>query len=231
MTDRTRQAWEREYAEIRAYTTSYRMDLDRGVLLLGAYLDRVGASMADPVLECGCGMGRNLIPLARSGHRVLGLDHAEAALARFRERAVSTGTEARVGLVRHDLRSPLPLDDRSAGTILDVTAIDNLVDPERRRRYGEELARVLRPGGHLLVVTFSVRDGYYRRWLDEPAGDRVVEDPNTGIRNQLFTAATLDATFPDALERRLALELVFEDEAARRAFTRHFLVRVFRRRS
>lgn len=245
MSDERRRLWEREYAELHAYTTSYRMDVDRGTQFLAAFLEGVGSSPADPIVECGCGMGRNLLPLALAGHRVVGLDHAETALEAFRERAVAAEVSEHVELLRHDLREPLPLADGTAGSLLDVTAIDNLVEAGDRRRYADELARVLRPGGWLLVVTFSWRDGYYRRWLPGSPGPPgppgaveagraaggddplVVTDPNTGIVNQLFTGRSLDETFPEQLQRRAAATLVFRDEAAGERTTRHFLLRTF----
>lgn len=40
----------------------------------------LAAQTGDPVLELGCGTGRVLIPLAKAGHHVLGLDHNLAML-------------------------------------------------------------------------------------------------------------------------------------------------------
>lgn len=226
-----RDAWEREYAEIRAYTTSYRADLDRGVHLLLEYLRSRGERLEEPVLDLGCGMGRNLLPLQSAGYRVVGLDHSATALSRLRTEAADHGPTGRSWLVRHDLGHPLPLAAAAAGTVLDVTAVDNLTDDERLERYGREVARVLRPGGLALVVTFSVDDGYYGPLLvDSPwASRRVVEDPHTGIRNRLFVPASLDAVFEPALRREVGTTLVFVDEAAGRSWTRRFLIHLYRR--
>jgi len=231
-----REAWEREYAEIRAYTTSYRGDLDRGVHFLLDFVRSSGGRLAEPILDLGCGMGRNLLPLRSAGYRVVGVDHSATALERLRRTADGAGgdeedDEGALRLVRHDLGQPLPLDTGSVGTILDVTAVDNLTDPDRLHRYGREAARVLRPGGLALVVTFAVDDGYYGPWLDDSpwAIRNVVEDPNTGIRNRLFVPRTLDAVFEPGLRREVAATLVFVDEAAGSAWTRRFLMHLYRK--
>ena len=229
--DRMREAWDREYAEVHAYTTSYRLDLDRGLHFLIAYLEGRGEALAEPVLDCGCGVGRNTLPLARGGHRVIGLEHSSVALQRLQDTLREEGLSDLVSTTQHDLGEPLPVEDCSIGTVLDVTVVDNLVDPVRRQRYGTEVARVLRPEGLALVVTFARDDGYYGRWLGSAEGGNadVVEDPHTGIRNQLFTHATLTAVFSPPLRALARGTLVFLDDAAGTAWTRHFLLHLYRK--
>jgi SAM-dependent methyltransferase len=225
-----RLAWEREYAEVHAYTTSYRDELDRGVEFLLGYIAGAGATIEGPILECACGRGRNAIPLAARGHAVVGMDHAETALRLFVKRALEEGLTDRTLPLRHDLREPFPIDDGAVGAVLDITAIDNLIDPEHRKAYGREVARVLRPGGLAVVVTFDLDDGYYAPFLVNPdASGTVVRDPHTGIYNNLFRAADLDALFEPRLERVAANRFDFIDEAAQERWTRRFHLRLYRR--
>ncbi|MFQ5743349.1 MAG: class I SAM-dependent methyltransferase [Acidobacteriota bacterium] len=226
-----RKAWDREYSEVRAYTTSYRADLDRSVDFLLAYLRSRQEPLPEPILDCGCGIGRNALPLARAGHEVIGLDLSDVALERLQEVVVAEGHSSRLSLRQHDLSEPLPLADGSIGTVLDVTAVDNLVEPEERLRYGSEVGRVLRPGGLALVVTFALEDGYYGSWLSASRRGRpqVVQDPHTGIHNQLFTHASLDAVFLPHLQREVMAALVFVDEAAGGEWVRRFLLHLYRR--
>lgn len=228
-----RRAWEREYAEVHAYTTSYRDELDRGVQFLLAFLDARGEEIVDPVLECACGRGRNALPLVARGYRVVGLDHAANALRQFRDRLDRDGHQRRALPVLHDLREPLPVGDGRVGAVLDVTAVDNLVEPEARRRYGAEVHRVLRPGGWALVVTFDLDDGYYAPFREaSPEGRRgVVDDPhNPGISNRLFRAAELDEIFCPPLRLVAGNRFDFIDEAARERWTRRFHLRLYRKR-
>lgn len=226
-----RRAWEREYADVHAYTTSYRDDLDRGIQFLREYLRATRERVEGPVLECACGRGRNAMPLAADGLRVVGMDHALTALRQFRARVDEEEAAHAVLPLRQDLREPFPVRDASVGLVVDVTAIDNLVETEAQQRYGAEVARVLRPGGFALVVTFDRDDGYYAPFLASSPwpGSGVVEDPHTGIRNQLFRGSQLDALFVPPLERCAANRFDFIDEAAKERWTRRFLMRIYRR--
>ena len=113
--------------------------------------------------------------------------------------------------------------------VLDVTAVDNIVDQEQRRGYGLEVARVLKNGGVLLVVTFARNDGYYGPMLQDSTRreEGVVEDPNTGIRNQLFTDELLMDVFSPPLKTLCRSRLVFVDEAAEGRWTRRFLIHLY----
>jgi len=59
-----------------------------------------------PVLEVGCGTGRVLIPIARAGITITGLDLAESMLAVCRERLAAEPPEVqfRVRLMQADMR-------------------------------------------------------------------------------------------------------------------------------
>ncbi len=225
-----RAAWEREYDEVHAYTTSYRDELDRGVEFVLGYLAGAGIELEGPLLECACGRGRNAIPLADLGHAVVGLDHAVSALRRFDERAKRAGHRGRAVPVRHDLREAFPVRDEAVGAVFDITAIDNLVEAADREAYGREIARVLKPGGLAVVVTFDIDDGYYAPFLDRPdAAGTVVRDPHTGIRNKIFRAADLDELFVPVLELVAGNRFDFVDEAAQERWTRRFHLRLYRK--
>ena len=225
-----RAAWEREYEDVHAYTTSYRDELDRGVEYLFGYLAGAGFALEGPLLECACGRGRNAIPLADRGYAVIGLDHALTALQCFDERAEREGHRGRALPVRHDLREAFPIRDDAVGAVFDITAIDNLVEAADREAYCREIARVLRPGGVAVVVTFDLDDGYYAPFLARSDADgSVVRDPHTGIRNNLFRAADLDGLFVPTLELVAGNRFDFIDEAAQERWTRRFHLRVYRK--
>ncbi|MES1165744.1 MAG: class I SAM-dependent methyltransferase [Verrucomicrobiota bacterium] len=66
-----------------------------------------------PILDLGCGTGRLVVPLARDGHRVVGVDLSPVMLAGARARLGRTAhaVAGRAMLVRGDLRA-LPLAGR-----------------------------------------------------------------------------------------------------------------------
>jgi glyoxylase I family protein len=96
------------------------------------------------VLELGCGTGKNTPALAARARSVTALDFSEAMLARARTRAL-----AGVTLVCHDLRGPLPFSGASFDFVTCDLVLEHL--PELSPLFAE-IARVLRPGGELLVI-------------------------------------------------------------------------------
>ena len=92
-------------------------------------------------LDAACGTGRHAKYLASLGHAVIGVDSSPGMLEAARD-SVPEG-EFRDGDL-HDL----PLPDDSVDVIVCAIALVHLADIERPFR---EFARVLRPGGHLVV--------------------------------------------------------------------------------
>ncbi|HEU5110336.1 MAG TPA: class I SAM-dependent methyltransferase, partial [Micromonosporaceae bacterium] len=92
-------------------------------------------------LDAACGTGRHAARLAAAGHRVVGVDSSPAMLERARARV--PGGEFRRG----DLSS-LPLPDGGVDLVVCALALTHV--PDLRRPFAE-FARVLRPGGHLVV--------------------------------------------------------------------------------
>lgn len=109
---------------------------------LRALLDDVAGR---DVLDAGCAAGEHAQWLGERGARVVALDASEAMVALARERL---GERARV--LRADLDAPLPLETASFDLVVSSLTLHYLRDwlPALR-----ELARVLRPGGRLVLST------------------------------------------------------------------------------
>lgn len=97
------------------------------------------------VLDAGCAAGEHAAWLTASGARAVALDASPAMVALARARL---GPAARV--VEADLARPLPFADGSFDLVLSSLTLHYLEDwlPPLR-----EFARVLRPGGRLVVST------------------------------------------------------------------------------
>ena len=96
------------------------------------------------VLDLGCGEGDLTAVLARAGARTLGVDVAEAALARARRRHPELSFE------RVPIDGPLPLEDGAFDVVWASEVIEHVADTAR---WLSEVRRVLAPGGRLLVTT------------------------------------------------------------------------------
>ncbi|MFE9659528.1 methyltransferase domain-containing protein [Streptomyces sp. NPDC005955] len=109
------------------------------------------------VLDVGCGDGsaaRAAGPLL-AGHRVIGVDWSHHALRRARHHLTD--------VVRGELADGrLPLRSGCADAVLFSEVIEHLVDPDAAL---DELRRVLRPGGHLMLSTPNLAAWYNRGLL------------------------------------------------------------------
>jgi SAM-dependent methyltransferase len=96
------------------------------------------------VLDAACGTGRHAEYLSSRGHTVIGIDSSREMLRRARER-VPSGSFARGELV------DLPLASGSIDAAVCALALTHCRSIERPIA---ELARVLRPGGRLMISDF-----------------------------------------------------------------------------
>lgn len=114
-----------------------------------AWTDRVREwAGSEPVdaLDVGCGTGFFALLLAGLGHRAVGVDFADAMLTRAREKAADAGLA--IDFHSGDVEN-LPFDDGSFDFLIERHVIWTLPDPARALA---EWARVLRPGGRLVLV-------------------------------------------------------------------------------
>jgi ubiquinone/menaquinone biosynthesis C-methylase UbiE len=104
-------------------------------------LDRVPPGAA---LDAACGTGRHTAQLVARGHRVVGVDASPEMLAKARARVPDA--DFRLG----DLRR-LPVDAASVDLVVCALALTHVPDLAPAV---DELARVLRPGGRLVLSDF-----------------------------------------------------------------------------
>jgi SAM-dependent methyltransferase len=105
-------------------------------------------------LDLGCGAGRNAVPLAGAGWKVLGLDLSWPMLVAASARGSQAGLADRLAWALAPMER-IPARDRSVDLII-AHGIWNLAPSVALfRRAVDEAARVARPGAGLFVFTFS----------------------------------------------------------------------------
>lgn len=106
------------------------------------------------ILELGCGTGRLLLPLARAGFNVTGVDKSAAMLARARNQlaAEADTVRARVNLVEAGMSDfELAGEDGRYGLALIPFNTFMELDPKQMRGALARIGRYLQPEGHLFI--------------------------------------------------------------------------------
>jgi SAM-dependent methyltransferase len=144
---------------------------------------RVGEGQRLADVGCGRG-GAGLWVAAHTGAGLVGVDIAESALSAARHRAAALGLADRASYVVGSFES-LPLPDASVDAVMSVDAL--LFTPDKAAA-ARELARVLRPGGRLVVTSWD--------YSSQPVG----RPPQVADHRPLFEAAGLRVLAYDETE-------------------------------
>lgn len=170
-------------------------------------------SLVDPLptgraLDAACGTGRHARHLADMGHDVVGIDLTPEMLSRARD-AVPEAVFLEADLV------DIPADYDRFDLVVCGLALAHVADLDRATR---ELARVLRPGGHLVISVlhpFQAFLGWHAPFEDEQGRRRFVREHTHTHADYLAAFRAADLHVRHCVEPKLAPADV---EAKRRAF-------------
>jgi SAM-dependent methyltransferase len=127
------------------------------------------------VLEIGCGTGRVLIPTARAGVEIVGLDASAPMLAVCRERLENEpdAVQSRVQLVQGDMRR-FEQDRRFNLVTIPFRPFQHLATVDDQLSCLQSISKHLVDGGALILDVFNPSlDGL----VDQPGGDEYGDEP------------------------------------------------------
>jgi ArsR family transcriptional regulator len=176
-----------------------------------AILETIGDRQFDSLLDLGTGTGRLLELFAPLYARAIGVDASPAMLAVARanlDRAGLTNAQVRLGDIQH-----LPFGRNSFDVVTIHQVLHYLDEPERAIA---EAARVLRPGGRLLIVDFAPHDleflrekhAHRRLGFARPAMRQWIEAPGLELESARDLSAgknRLTVTLWLARDKRIAI--------------------------
>jgi SAM-dependent methyltransferase len=102
------------------------------------------------VLDAGCGVGRQLVPLLEAGFRVWGADRDTEVLQILGRRLATQEYTGRAFLTQANLKR-LPCAAAAFDLAVSIKVINHGLAADFRD-YCRELDRVLKPGGHLFIM-------------------------------------------------------------------------------
>jgi len=136
--------WRDVYEQDGVEGAIYRKRLD----IVLRWIEELAIPTGQKVLEIGCGAGRCTVALAQRGYLVHAMDSVEGMLNSTQEHAIEAGVSSSVTTSLGDAHN-LPFPDGSFGLVLAMGVIPYLQFPQKGL---SEMARVLRPGGFVLVT-------------------------------------------------------------------------------
>jgi len=201
-------------AELYDHVVPYRERPD-----VGFYVDQARTT-GGPVLELGCGTGRVLIPIARSGIEITGLDSSSAMLARCREKLgrEAAGVQAQATVLQADMRD-FDLGREFKLITTPFRSFQHLLSVEDQLACLECIRRHLAHDGRMVLDLFNPSISSIAR---QPYGEILSEEPEfvlpDGTRctrrhrilgrdhfKQLTEVELLyDLTYPDGRSERLS---------------------------
>ncbi len=147
-----------------------------------------------PILELGCGTGRVLIPLARDGHHVTGLDLSAAMLAAAQAKVNATHLNDRATLVQGDMRD-FDLPTRFALAFIPINTFMHCYDTGQQLACLRCIRRHLQPGGQLVIDLFHPDPQALLESDGRLISESTVLDPKTGHTvHRLYTRRLDPAT-------------------------------------
>jgi ubiquinone/menaquinone biosynthesis C-methylase UbiE len=152
-----------------------------------AWVDELKLPPGTQVFDVGCGAGLATVALAKRGFIVESTDVAASMIELARENAADAGVSDRVHADSGDIYH-LNFPDAKFALVLSIGVVPWLQHPQQAIA---ELARVLKPGGHLLF-TMDNRSRLAR--LLDPATSPVIAPLKRALRKKASTPAPSSAT-------------------------------------
>jgi arsenite methyltransferase len=168
------------------------------------FLDLIQWSGDEQVLDVGCGRGLMLVGAAKrlTSGKAIGVDlwqqqdqaqnHAAATL----ENAAIAGVTERIEVKTADMRQ-LPFPDRAFDVVVSSWAVHNLEAESDRHRALDEIMRVLKPNGRVVLADI-VNQAEYAAYF-ERHGMAQVQRHNNPVRDVLLKAVSFGSFAPSAV--------------------------------
>jgi len=183
------------------YVTNYKSRRD-----VGFYIEEARSTRGE-VLELGCGTGRVLIPVARLGKHIVGVDASPAMLeqARVRLEREPLDVRERVTLVPEDMRE-LDLSRRFSLIMIPFRPFQHLLSVEDQFATLESAHRHLEPGGRLV---FDVFNPSLRYLMDEKRAEEREDTAETSLPDGRTFSRTGRVAAVHIVEQYSEAELIY----------------------
>lgn len=175
------------------------LELDRKLIAehLGPVATRSDGSSRIAV-DLGCGTGRNLIPLAEKGWRVIGVDLSLDMLREFRAKVASSVQNEAVAIHSNMAHLECLADGFAEAVLCMYSSLGMVQGRNNRRSFMKHARRILAPGGKFFVHVHNRGS-----WLRDPGGVRrtvmdwirAMRDPTWELGDSVYAYRGLPSMF------------------------------------
>jgi ubiquinone/menaquinone biosynthesis C-methylase UbiE len=169
--------WDDVYRSSDVFSVIHQQRRERALMLV----DSLGLTAGSRVLEVGCGTGRFAVALASRGFRVDAIDASPAMVRATQERARQEEFDGVLRCRQADVQR-LDLDKDQYQLVVALGVVPWVPDPPVALR---EMARVLEPGGHLLL---SADNRHRLTYALDPRFQPFLEPARAALRSRLAAA-------------------------------------------
>lgn len=197
---RLKEFWNKEYKDPALFSLSEEASAD--LMKFTRWLQKeYGKDVLRPevfVLDAGTGNGRNLLWLNNEFRiRGLGFDISDEGIARAKVGAAKQQWGSKLEFKVQSISDPVPLADESVDIVLDMMS-SHFLKNEERKKFFDEIARVLKPQGVLFFKSFyAERDSHTKELLEKHAADEenAYIHPKLKVYEYVWTKEALEEAF------------------------------------
>lgn len=153
--------WDKEHKNPNVLPQMDSTKISSGVLRFLEWLKNEGKNPEElRGMEMCCGKGRNVIGLALESINVTGIDFSKSAIAEAKRRAAEAGAADKARFMVQDATLPYPITPDSLDFAFDCFGSTDIESASGRKAALDNIVRVLKPGGYLMVYLLSTDDQF-----------------------------------------------------------------------
>lgn len=196
--NKQKQIWEKEHNDPFVLLQMDNPGPSSGIIKFHSWLTERNPEQNYTGIEMGCGKGRNSIWLAQQGIKMNAFDFSSNAIAEAKKRAQQSDTK-NIHFNVCDATSQWPYPDNTFDFGIDCFASTDIESPSGRAFARDEMKRVLKKGGFLLVYTLSTEDEYHKKMITKsPSKEKnSFTHPSTGKFEKVFDKQELIDFYKD----------------------------------
>ncbi|WP_068467959.1 class I SAM-dependent methyltransferase [Candidatus Protochlamydia phocaeensis] len=184
--------WKKEYSQ-QGIPSSYKTQPSQAVIHFMQFLEEQHKT-AGPILDLGCGKGRNSLYFAEKGFDTFSIDLLPENSLFIQE--LASKLKLPLKAYCQSVTDPLPFAAKTFESAIDIFCYKHQTDEQQRFQYRQELHRVLKDDGFYLLSLASYEDGFYgplRQDLSKTYG--TIIDPFTSIPSVIFSKEDIEQEF------------------------------------